>query len=169
MAKKEFTDVAIELCEKKLHFKRVTNETLTKFSDKAEKEYEETVKQFMSEVISLEERTSHKRLIPVCHADFDRQIPLIALVDGKIAGLARLAKVPLTAHARIVMQVADAYQKQGLGQYFMEKCLKIASIEKIDKVVMKFFKENTAMTKLATVAGFEMKEKEEIVDAVKVF
>ena len=67
------------------------------------------------------------------------------------------------------MQVADAYQKQGLGQYFMEKCLKIASIEKIDKVVMKFFKENAAMTKLATVAGFEMKEKEEIVDAVKVF
>lgn len=130
---------------------------------------EETVKQFMSEVISLEERTSHKRLIPVCHADFDRQIPLIALVDGKIAGIARLAKVPLTAHARIVMQVADAYQKQGLGQYFMEKCLKIASIEKIDKVVMKFFKENAAMTKLATVAGFEMKEKEEIVDAVKVF
>ena len=39
MAKKEFTDVTIEICERKLHFKRVTNETLTKFSEKAEKAY----------------------------------------------------------------------------------------------------------------------------------
>ena len=56
MAKKEFTDVAIELCEKKLHFKRVTNETLTKFSEKAEKEYEETVKQFIEDVELLDDK-----------------------------------------------------------------------------------------------------------------
>ena len=56
MAKKEFTDVTIELCEKELHFKRVTNETLTKFSDKAEKEYEETVKQFVDDVELLDDK-----------------------------------------------------------------------------------------------------------------
>ena len=56
MAKKEFTDVTIELCEKKLHFKRVTNETLTKFSDKAEKEYEENVKNFVDEVELLDDK-----------------------------------------------------------------------------------------------------------------
>lgn len=56
MAKKEFTDVTIEMCEKELHFKRVTNETLTKFSDKAEKEYEETVKQFVDEVELLDDK-----------------------------------------------------------------------------------------------------------------
>lgn len=56
MAKKEFTDITIELCEKQLHFKRVTNETLTKFSDKAEKEYEETVKSFVDEVEMLDEK-----------------------------------------------------------------------------------------------------------------
>lgn len=56
MAKKEFTDITIELCEKQLHFKRVTNETLTKFSDKAEKEYEETVKNFVDEVEMLDEK-----------------------------------------------------------------------------------------------------------------
>ena len=56
MAKKEFTDVPIELCEKKLYFKRVTNETLTKFSEKAEKEYEEQVKQFVDEVELLDDK-----------------------------------------------------------------------------------------------------------------
>lgn len=56
MAKKEFTDVAIELCEKKLHFKRVTNETLTKFSEKAEKEYEENVKTFVDDVELLDDK-----------------------------------------------------------------------------------------------------------------
>lgn len=56
MAKKEFTDVTIELCEKDLHFKRVTNETLTKFADKAEKEYEETVKQFVDDVELLDDK-----------------------------------------------------------------------------------------------------------------
>jgi len=56
MAKKEFTDVTIELCEKKLHFKRVTNETLTKFSEKAEKEYEENVKNFVDEVELLDDK-----------------------------------------------------------------------------------------------------------------
>ena len=56
MAKREFTDVTIKLCEKDLHFKRVTNETLTKFSDKAEKEYEETVKQFIEDVELLDDK-----------------------------------------------------------------------------------------------------------------
>lgn len=56
MAKKEFTDVTIEICEKELHFKRVTNETLTNFADKAEKEYEDTVKQFVEDVELLDDK-----------------------------------------------------------------------------------------------------------------
>lgn len=56
MAKKEFTDVTIEMCEKELHFKRVTNETLIKFSDRAEKEYEENVKSFVDEVELLDDK-----------------------------------------------------------------------------------------------------------------
>lgn len=56
MAKKEFTDITIEMCEKQLHFKRVTNETLTKFSEKAEKEYEENVKAFVDEVELLDDK-----------------------------------------------------------------------------------------------------------------
>lgn len=56
MAKREFTDVTIEICEKKLHFKRVTNETLTKFAEKAEKSYDEMVKSYVEEVELLDDK-----------------------------------------------------------------------------------------------------------------
>ena len=56
MAKKEFTDITIEICQKECSFKRVTNETLTKFSEKAEKEYEETVKEFIENVELLDDK-----------------------------------------------------------------------------------------------------------------
>ena len=56
MAKKEFTDITIKICEKKLHFNRVTNETLTKWAEKAEKEYETTVNEFIDKVSDLDEK-----------------------------------------------------------------------------------------------------------------
>ena len=56
MAKREFTDVTIEICEKSLHFKRVTNETLTKFAEKAEQSYDEMVKSYIEEVELLDDK-----------------------------------------------------------------------------------------------------------------
>jgi len=56
MAKKEFTDLTIKICQRECHFKRVTNETLTKFAEKAEKEYEEKVKTFVDDVDRLDNK-----------------------------------------------------------------------------------------------------------------
>ena len=93
MAKREFTDVTIELCEKKLHFKRVTNETLTKFSEKAEKEYETTVKSFVDEVELLDDKreglekrialkTKQVDIIESKHEQTDKELDKsIALID----------------------------------------------------------------------------------------
>lgn len=41
---KEFTDITLEFCGKKCHFNRVTNQELTSFAEKAEKDYDEIVK-----------------------------------------------------------------------------------------------------------------------------
>lgn len=41
---KEFTDITLDFCGKKCHFNRVTNQELTMFSEKAEKDYDEIVK-----------------------------------------------------------------------------------------------------------------------------
>ncbi len=43
MAKK-FTDIKLDFCGKECHFNRITNQELTKFSKKAEQEYDEIVK-----------------------------------------------------------------------------------------------------------------------------
>ena len=130
---------------------------------------EATVKAFMSEAVSLEERTSHKRMVPLCHADFFRQIPLVAVAEGKIVGTMRMAKIPLTKNARILVEVTDAFQKQGLGKYLLEQGLKIAQAEKVEKVSMKFFEDNAAMTKLAAACGFETAAKDGVVVATKTF
>ena len=96
-------------------------------------------------------------------------MPLIALVDGKIVGTARMSKLPLTKNARILVEVADSYQKQGLGKYLMEQCITIAKTEGVEKLTMKFFQENAGMTKLATAFGFEMVEQKGVMCATKVF
>ena len=54
MAKKEFTDIVIKIAQKECHFKRVTNETLKVFSEKAEQAYNEIVKNFVEEVDMLD-------------------------------------------------------------------------------------------------------------------
>ena len=121
------------------------------------------------EAVPLEERVAHKRMIPLCHPDFLRQVPLVAIAEGKIVGTMRMAKVPLTKNARILVEVADAFQKQGLGKYLVEQGLKIAQAEQVEKVSMKFFEDNAAMTKLTTAFGFEMAAKDGVVTATKAF
>lgn len=56
MAKKEFTDIVIKIAQKECHFKRVTNETLKVFSEKAEQAYNEIVKNFVEEVDMLDDK-----------------------------------------------------------------------------------------------------------------
>ena len=50
---RKFTDIEIEICGKKCHFNRVTNQTLTQFSDKAEKDYEKMVKSWTDKADEL--------------------------------------------------------------------------------------------------------------------
>lgn len=130
---------------------------------------EAAVKAYMSEAVPLEDRVSHKRLAPLCHPDFDRQIPLIALVDGKIVATAHMCKLPLTYNARLMVEVDDAFQKQGLGKYLMEQCVAMAKAEGVQKLGMKYFEDNAAMAKLATEFGFEAAAKDGVVCATKVF
>ncbi|CBK21833.2 uncharacterized protein [Blastocystis hominis] len=128
---------------------------------------EATVAAYMGEAVSVETRTSHKRLIPVCHVDYDRQVPLIVLEGEKVVALARVAKVPLTERATLQLEVADAYQKKGLGKKLVAKCVEAAQKEGVKELVMKYFEENEAMKKLAAAFEFEVAVKDGVVSASK--
>lgn len=78
MAKKEFTDITIEICEKRLHFNRVTNETLTKWAEQAETEYNETVKGFIDEVNVLDDK---RQLLEKQIAIKNKQVEIIEAKD----------------------------------------------------------------------------------------
>ena len=69
----------------------------------------------------------------------------------------------------VLRRVADAFQKQGLGKYLVEQGLKIAQAEQVEKVSMKFFEDNAAMTKLAAAFGFETAAKDGVMTATKAF
>ena len=128
---------------------------------------EATVAAYMGEAVAVESRTSHKRLIPVCHVDYDRQVPLIVLEGEKVVALARVAKVPLTERATLQLEVADAYQKKGLGKQLVAKCVEAAQKEGVKELVMKYFEENEAMKKLAAAFEFEVAVKDGVVSASK--
>ena len=128
---------------------------------------EATVAAYMGEAVAVESRTSHKRLIPVCHVDYDRQVPLIVLEGEKVVALARVAKVPLTERATLQLEVADAYQKKGLGKQLVAKCVEAAQKEGVKELVMKYFEENEAMKKLAAAFEFEVAAKDGVVSASK--
>ena len=128
---------------------------------------EATVAAYMGEAVSVETRVSHKRLIPVCHVDYDRQVPLIVLEGEKVVALARVAKVPLTERATLQLEVADAYQKKGLGKQLVAKCVEAAQKEGVKELVMKYFEENEAMKKLAAAFEFEVAVKDGVVSASK--
>lgn len=130
---------------------------------------DETVKAYMSEAVPLETRVCHKRLIPVCHVDYDRQVPLIVLEGEKVVASGRVAKVPLTDRATLQLEVADSHQKKGLGKKLMEKCLEAAQKEGVKEMRMKFFEDNAAMSKLAAAFGFEVEVKDGVATACKKF
>lgn len=65
MAKeKKFTDVEIIVCEKKCHFNRVTNKTLTDFANRAEVDFDNMVKKWTdkSQKLSLESDKLEKEI-----------------------------------------------------------------------------------------------------------
>ena len=77
MAKKEFTDITIKIAQKECHFKRVTNETLTSFAERAEEEYNTTVKTFVDEVDTLDsEREAIEKKIALKQKQVD-------VIEGK--------------------------------------------------------------------------------------
>lgn len=130
---------------------------------------EETVKNFFASDLAIEKRAGHSRLIPSCFVDYDRQIALVAEVGETIAATARVCKVPNTNIARLLVCVADKYQKEGLGNYLVDECIRIAKTEKLDLVFSKFVASNAAYKHLLEKYGFEFEEQESSIIAIKRF
>jgi len=116
-----------------------------------------TVKARYFEEMPFEERTSHERMIRICHADYDREILLLAEAGGKIFGAARLRKLFPLPIADIKLILIDEKQKMGLGTKLLKVSIDMARKEKLKTLRANILKENVAMEKMLTREGFTLK------------
>ncbi len=117
---------------------------------------EETVKARYFQELTFEERTSHYRMIRICHSDYDREILLIAVKDGEIVAAGRLKKIAPRQIADFKLVVVDKMQKKGLGKIMLERCIEVALQEKIETIETQILSRNFAMEKLLKKAGFQL-------------
>jgi acetyltransferase len=120
---------------------------------------ENTVRQPYLEVVSLDERIAHDRLIRLCCPDYDRDWTLVAEIPAergraaKVIGLGRLSKTaPHQGDFKLV--ISDAYQHQGLGSAIFQDLIAVGEAEGLREITGRILQENGAMLHLAEKAGF---------------
>ena len=106
--------------------------------------------------MQLSQRTAHERLIRVCFTDYDREMPLVAMVDGEIVAVARLSKTPLKNDAEFALLVSDEYQNQGLGTKLLARLVDIGRQERLSDIHADILAENAGMQRVAERVGFKL-------------
>lgn len=123
---------------------------------------ENTVRQRYFEFLTLDERTTHERLIHICFNDYARELAIVAEVhEKKIVGIARLSRIPGTSEAQMTMTIIDAYHGKGLGTKMLEHLIDVAMREGIKTVKAEVLSENTGMLSICWKCGFKLTPCEE--------
>jgi acetyltransferase len=105
----------------------------------------------------LEERVAHERLVRICFADYDREIPLVAEIRNpgpEVLAVGRLSKTPLSNEAELAVIITDKYQGKGLGTELTRHLLKIAEAERMERVTVSVLADNAQMRAVCSEAGF---------------
>lgn len=118
-------------------------------------------------MVSLDERVAHTRLTQQCFIDYDREMALVAELQGvesgehEIAAVARLTKTPGQSEAEVAVVVTDAYQGMGLGTELVRRLIEVARDERLERIVAKILTENEAMHALARHLNFRFESSSE--------
>ncbi|MEM1282812.1 MAG: bifunctional acetate--CoA ligase family protein/GNAT family N-acetyltransferase [Chlamydiota bacterium] len=119
---------------------------------------ENTVRQRYFEFLSLDERTTHERLVHICFNDYARELALVAEVnEKKIVGIARLRRIPGTEEATMTITIIDAYHGKGLGIQMLQHLIEMAKQENIKTIKAAVLSENVGMLALCEKCGFDLK------------
>ena len=106
-------------------------------------------------------RLPHSMLARFTQIDYDREIALVALAEGKTAermlGVARIITENNQKKAEFSVAVGDAWQGKGIGAELLRRCLAIAGKGDIEEVWGVILSENIQMLALAKKLGFKFK------------
>jgi len=110
--------------------------------------------------LSLKTRIAHERLVRICFGDYDRELALIAEVEGaggrEIIGVGRMNRIPGTDEADVAILVADAYQNRGLGAELLRRVIHVAKQEGVQAVSADMMPDNISMRAICKHLGFEV-------------
>jgi acetyltransferase len=111
--------------------------------------------------LSLKTRIAHDRLVRICFGDYDRELVLVAEVEGvegpEIVGVGRMNRVFGTDEAEVAIIVTDAYQNRGLGAELLRRVVRVAREEGVCAVNSEMMADNLAMQVISKALGFRTK------------
>ncbi|OFZ54463.1 MAG: hypothetical protein A2428_12590 [Bdellovibrionales bacterium RIFOXYC1_FULL_54_43] len=124
-----------------------------------------------AERLNLNERTTHERLIKMCHIDYDHEMALVATKTGtngdEVIAAGRLSLVRGTKEAIFALQVTDSMQGQGVGHEMLRRLIMIAKDKKMSRVIAVMLPDNKAMKHICEREDFKvtMNEKDGVLNA----
>ncbi len=109
------------------------------------------------QMLNLDQRVAHERLIRICFIDYDREIALVAVRDDEIAGVGRLHKSGDGEEAEFGLLISDAHQGKGLGSALLARLIDVAKAEGVKKITADIHGENSTMQAMVRKAGFKIR------------
>jgi acetyltransferase len=109
-------------------------------------------------MIALGQRIAHDRLVRICFGDFDREMALVAELNGAILGVGRLSRIPGRTEAEFSVLISDKYQRHGLGTELMRRLVDVAKAEGLKRISANILPENKGMQALCKKLGFTIKK-----------
>ncbi len=118
---------------------------------------ESTIRKRYFAFLSLEERTSHERLIQICAIDYENEMRFVACdAHHQVVGIIAYHRLANSSIADFKLIISDRVQNKGLGKQLMQHLLKVAKKEKISKLYGTVLDENQVLITLCKNLGFQI-------------
>jgi acetyltransferase len=120
---------------------------------------ERTVLQRYFQPINFSQRTEHQRLTRICFIDYNREMSLVAELNGEIIAVGRLSKLHGVPEADLFALVADGFQGNGIGTELYRRLLQVARDSQVSTVHSHMLWENEQMQNICKLLGFAIGER----------
>ncbi|MEP7158634.1 MAG: GNAT family N-acetyltransferase [Chloroflexota bacterium] len=120
----------------------------------------ETVYSRYFEVLGLDRRTEHDRLLRICRPEVGREVVLVAeeAFEGawRIVAVGRLSKSDDGSEGEFALLVGDRWQGRGIGSELLRRLVGVARAEGVRQVWAEMLGANQSMRRTALAAGFTL-------------
>ena len=129
-----------------------------------------SVRQRYFQILELDERTAHERLVRVCFTDYDRDLVLVTERRNESGGLeilavSRLSKTHDRSGAEFAIVIADKWQHRGLGTELLTRLIAIGRKEGLRAIFADILPDNQDMQRVCRKVGFQLERADPVVHA----